>query len=117
KRGMGVSLFVALAASTLSAAAPGSRPLELRYAAATFRADGPAPEVPGWYHDASERESARGRRYLVAIATASLDSAQLRQIEAAGAVVLAYIPANGYRVRIDPANVDGLRALPFIAWL
>ncbi len=117
KRGLRVFVLAALVASPLIAAAPGSRPLELRYAAATFRADGPAPDAPGWYHDASERESARGRRYLVAIATASLDPAQLRQIETAGAAVLGYIPTNGYRVRIDPADVDGLRALPFIAWL
>src|SRR3989442_313664 len=66
KRGMGVSLFVALAASTLSAAAPGSRPLELRYPAATVRADGPAPDASGWYHDASE-PPARVRRALTGL--------------------------------------------------
>src|SRR5436309_11982399 len=112
-----VLVLALLAASPLIAAAPESRPLQLRYAAATFRADGPAPPAPRWYHDASERDSARGRRYLVAIANASLGIAQLRQMESAGADVLGYVPTNGYRVRLDPANVDRLRALPFIAWL
>src|SRR6266705_1103126 len=117
KKGLRIFAFVVLVASPLIAAAPESRPLLLRYAAATFRADGPAPDAPGWYHDASERDSPRGRRYLVAIAAAPLDPAQIRQVETAGATVLGYIPTNGYRVRIDPANVDRLRALPFIAWL
>src|SRR5213594_1604508 len=108
QRGLRTVACAVLVASPLIAASPGSRPLQLRYAAATFRVDGPAPPAPGWYHEASERDSARGRRYLVAIASASLDAAQLRQIENAGAAVLGYIPTNGYRVRIDPANVDGL---------
>jgi hypothetical protein len=38
-------------------------------------------------------------------------------MEAAGATILGYIPAHGYRLRIDPTRVDALRSLPFIAWL
>jgi hypothetical protein len=38
-------------------------------------------------------------------------------METAGATILGYVPAHGYRLRIDPARFDALRSLPFIAWL
>ena len=116
-RGLRHFAFLLLAASPPVAATPESPPLQLRYAAATFRVDGPALDAPWWYRDSSERDSPGGRRYLVAVANAPLDPAQLRRMETAGAVILGYIPTNGYRVRIDPGDVDRLRALPYIAWV
>jgi hypothetical protein len=73
--------------------------------------------TPAWYRDLSEERSSRDRRYLVAIASGPLDPDQRRRMEQAGAFVLGYIPDHGYRVRIDPAAVDSVSALPFIVWL
>jgi subtilase family protein len=104
-------------------AAPGNppareaHPLELRYAAGAFRPESQSPVPPGWYRDASEKESPRGRRYLVAIAAAPLDPDQRRRMEAEGAMILGYLPLHGYRLRIDPSRVASLRALPFLAWI
>src|SRR5262249_50231324 len=116
-------VLVVPAAVSQSPAAPPTPPpaapprLQLRYAAATFRPDRPAPEPPGWYRDASEPLSGHGRRYVVAIAARAREPEQIHRIEVAGATLLGYIPANGYRLRIDPDGVDALRALPFLAWV
>ncbi|MCI0408196.1 MAG: hypothetical protein L0191_06485, partial [Acidobacteria bacterium] len=110
-------LLILLGAVTLIAAAPDPAPLELRYAAGTFRPRGSPPKLPAWYKDSSEKDSPRGQRYLVAIGMASLEPDQRRQMEAAGATILGYVPAHGYRLRIDPTRVEALRSLPFIAWL
>ncbi|MCI0658114.1 MAG: hypothetical protein L0170_13770, partial [Acidobacteria bacterium] len=110
-------LLMLLGAAPLIAASPNPAPLELRYATGTFRPHSSPPRAPAWYKDSSEKDSPRGQRYLVAIGVASLEPDQRRQIEAAGATILGYVPAHGYRLRIDPARVDALRSLPFIAWL
>src|SRR5215510_124878 len=104
-------LLALLGAAPLMAASSSPAPLELRYAAGTFRPRGSAPQTPGWYRDSSEKASPRGQRYLVAISIASLQPEQRRQMEAAGATLLGYIPAHGYRLRIDPARIDSLRSL------
>src|SRR5207249_7039134 len=31
--------------------------------------------------------------------------------------ILGYVPAHGYRLRIDPLAVSALRSLPFVAWV
>jgi len=108
---------VILGAASLIAAATRPPSLELHYAAATFRPGGPAAEAPRWYFDASENESPSHRRYFVAITSASLDPEQRRQMESAGAIVLGYIPAHGYRLHTLPVNVESLRALPFVVWM
>jgi subtilase family protein len=105
------------AAAPAAPAAPVTPMLQLRFAAGIFRTEGPPLEPPGWYAAAPEKTSAAGRRYLVAIARAPLDRAQIDQMQAAGAAVLGYVPENGYRVRVSPDHVDALRALPFIAWV
>ncbi len=110
-------LLMLLGAAPLIAASPNPAPLELRYATGTFRPHSSPPRAPAWYKDSSEKDSPRGQRYLVAIGVASLEPDQRRQMEAAGATILGYVPAHGYRLRIDPARVDALRSLPFIAWL
>src|SRR2546422_3797418 len=112
-----IVLGVASLAVTRTGAAPPSRPLELHYQAVTFRPDDPVPAPPDWYRDVSETESPRGRRYLVAITSTSLDADQLRQLDAAGATLLGYVPVHGYRLRIDPGHLDSVRVLPFVAWL
>ena len=90
-----IVLGVASLAVTRTGAAPPSRPLELHYQAAAFRPDDPVPAPPDWYRDVSETESPRGRRYLVAITSTSLDADQLRQLDAAGATLLGYVPVHG----------------------
>lgn len=117
-----IAAFSAFAspASPASSAARASTPrqvAELRFASGIFRPDGPAASAPAWYRDLSEERSARGHRYLIAIASGPLDPVQRRRMEQAGAAVLGYIPDHGYRVRIDPAAVDAVGALPFITWL
>ena len=102
---------------TVVAAGPESRVPTLRYAGATFHPGAATPQPPAWYHDASEKESGKGRRFLVAVTTAPLDPGQRKEMEASGAKVLGYIPENGYRIRIDPAQVDALRGLSFVAWV
>jgi len=117
RRGIRILLLVVLGAISLVVAAQKPPALELRYAAAAFQPDRPAPDAPGWYHDVSERESPSHRRYLVAIASVSLDPGQLRQMEKAGATILGYVPTHGYRLRVDPAHMDSVRSLSFVAWL
>ena len=118
----GIAAALAITLTLLSASpAPAEdvarQAAELRFASGNFRPEGPAPIAPAWYRDLAEERSARGRRYLVAIASGPLDPDQRRQLEQAGASVLGYIPDHGYRVRIDPAAVDSVGALPFLVWL
>jgi hypothetical protein len=113
----GVIAGAMLATFTAPRATPARRPPELRYATGTFRPDGSSTRVPRWYRDASEKESPRGRRYLVAVASKPLDPDERRQLEQAGAAVLGYLPELGYRVRVPPAAVESIRALPFVVWL
>lgn len=115
RRGVKFLLPIILDATCPIVVAPEPPPLALRYASATFRPGAPMLEAPGWYRDASERESPQGRRYLVAITSVSLDPDRLRLMEAAGATILGYIPTHVYRLRIEPARVDSFHALPFVA--
>jgi len=99
--------------------------LELRLAGGTFRPMGAAaaqidPAAPEWYRAAAGtplETSARGRRYLVALARAALSPAERRQIEAAGAELLDYLPVHGYRLRLAPGAEAAVRGLSFVAWL
>jgi hypothetical protein len=109
-----VTLLLFLA-STATAAPPSS--VELRFATGTFRPELPSPAAPSWYRDRSKERSSRGRHYLVAIVSGPLDADQRLQLKQAGASVLGYLPDNGYRVRLDPAAFDSVRALPFVVWL
>ncbi len=110
-------LAISLLYAAPGGAAPGPRPLELRYASGTFRPDVPPPPPPGWYREASETQSPRGFRYLVAITRLPLEPAQIRLMESAGATLVGYLPVHGYRVRVSPAGEQALQALPFVAWI
>jgi hypothetical protein len=107
--------------ATPAASGPGAgragRVAEIRFASGSFRPDGPVSTPPGWYRDVSERESPRGRRYLVALASGPLDPDQRHRMEKAGAEVLGYLPDHGYRVRLNPAAVESIRKLSFVVWL
>ena len=92
-----------LVASPAKGAPAGRGSSELRFATETFRPDRPTPAAPGWYRNLAQERSSRGRRYLVAIVSETLDVAQRRWLKQAGASVLGYLPDKGYRVRLDPA--------------
>jgi hypothetical protein len=106
-----------LSLASLPASTTARRTAELRFASWTYRPEGPAPIDPAWYRDLSEERSARGRRYLVAIAAGPLDPGERRRMEQAGGSIVGYVPEHGYRLRIDPAAVDAVRTLPFIDWI
>jgi hypothetical protein len=93
-----------------------SAPRELHLAAGTFR-PGVSTGAPDWFRGSEIERSVRGQRYLVAIVDAALGTEQRRQLEAAGAELLDYVPVNGYRLRVDPRSIEAVRSLPFVAWL
>src|SRR5262245_46018720 len=91
---------------------------ELRLAAGSFRPLEPASfAAPGWFRAAPVARAASDRRYLVAIAAGPLDEDARARVAAAGAELLDYFPAYGYRVRLAPESEDALRALPFFVWI
>jgi hypothetical protein len=101
-------------------AAESSRTPELRFAAGTFRPLGASSAPPFWHRERAREAgetSPSGRRYLIAVARASLDAAQRDRLRAAGAEILDYVHAGGYRVRTTPPSEAAVRALPFVVWL
>ena len=112
-----LSVVLSLVSAFPATAEPDRRGPELRFATGTFRPDNPSPAAPGWYRNLALERSPRNRRYLVAIVSDKLDADQRRRLEQAGASVLGYLPDNGYRVVLDPAASDSVRALPFVVWL
>src|SRR5262245_19574879 len=71
---------------------------ELRLAAGSFRPLEPASfAAPGWFRAAPVARAASDRRYLVAIAAGPLDEDARARVAAAGAELLDYFPAYGYR--------------------
>ena len=112
-----LSVILPFLTASPATAEPVRRGAELRFATGTFRPERPSPATPEWYRNLAEERSVRGRRYLVVIVSETLDAAQRHQLKQAGASVLGYLPDNGYRVRLDPAAYDSVRALPFVVWL
>ena len=115
---MAAWLCLATGAAVALAAAGGAKPLELRTTTGSFRPlDRHQPTPPRWYAASPLPVSANGRRYLVAITPGPLTADQRRQLEAAGAELLDYLPVHGYRLRLHPKAEAAVRALPFVAWL
>ena len=115
---MAAWLCLATGAAVALAAAGGVKPLELRTTTGSFRPlDRHQPAPPRWYAASPLPVSANGRRYLVAITPGPLTPDQRRQLEAAGAELLDYLPVHGYRLRVHPKAEADVRALPFVTWL
>src|SRR2546428_1246980 len=125
-----LSCIIVLAALASAAVAdprpPGTqRPLEIRLAGGTIRpAEGQPLKsddlAPGWYRAAAVtplEASARGLKYLAAVARGPLSSEDRLRLEAVGAEVLDYLPVHAYRLRLGPGAEAKVRSLPFVAWL
>ena len=104
-----------LTPSLLAAGAPTAAP-EVRLATGVVRPGEPPPAPPAWFAASEVATSARGFRYLVAVARGPLGNGEREQIEAVGAEVLDYVPVHAYRVRIPVGSEAKLRALPFVVW-
>src|SRR5256712_9163484 len=125
-----LSCIIVLAALASAAVAdprpPGTpRPLEIRLAGGTIRPSEGQPLksddlAPGWYRVAAVaplEASARGFKYLAAVARGPLSPEERLRLEAAGAQVLDYLPVHAYRLRVQLGAEANVRSLPFVAWL
>ncbi|OLD66379.1 MAG: hypothetical protein AUI52_04485 [Acidobacteria bacterium 13_1_40CM_2_68_10] len=125
-----LSCIILLAALASAAVAdprpPGTpRPLEIRLAGGTIRPSEGQPLksddlAPGWYRVAAVaplEASARGFKYLAAVARGPLSPEERLRLEAAGAQVLDYLPVHAYRLRVQLGAEANVRSLPFVAWL
>src|SRR5207249_2397871 len=125
-----LSCIILLAALASAAVAdprmPGTpRPLEIRLAGGTIRPSEGQPLksddlAPGWYRVAAVaplEASARGFKYLAAVARGPLSPEERLRLEAAGVQVLDYLPVHAYRLRVQLGAEANVRSLPFVAWL
>jgi hypothetical protein len=77
-----------------------------------------SPAPPAWFHPVEIDLSPRGVRYAVAEVRHGLSGAERAQLEAAGAVLLDYLPSShAYRVRLAPGAESAVRRLAFVASL
>lgn len=54
--------------------------------------------------------------YILVQTTQPLDQAQKAELAARGAIILEYVPDNTYICHYPPADLDPIRALPYVAW-
>jgi hypothetical protein len=73
-----------------------------------------APPQPAWFRPERVDLSARGLRYLVAVAAHPLSPEERAELAAAGAEILDYVPGRGYRLRLPAAGESTVRRLPFL---
>ena len=97
-------------------AAPGSQRAELQFASGAFH-PGETAAPPKWFRDRRQATSAKGSRYLVAIAQGPLKDDERAQLASLGAEILGYLPVHGYRLRMAPPAEAAIRRLPFVVWL
>jgi len=90
---------------------------ELRFAAADFHPGNADPKAPTWFHDSKIAVSARGSRYLTAVAKGALTPEQRAELAALDVEILGYLPVDGYRLRVAPEQEGAVRRLPYLVWL
>ena len=103
------AVFLA-AASGLAAESSGATGL-LRLKAGTFDPSREEAPVPAFLRTAEGRSAA-----LIVRLDGPVVEPEIRALEAAGARPLKYVPDHAYIVRVDPADLAKVRALPFVTW-
>lgn len=109
------SLFL-IAAVLATGAMAQDAPAPIRFKAATFNPRlGQAPPIPA---DLTVPGYAHGQRgYYIVQFQGPVRDEWKRQVEAAGAELLHYLPEYAFKVRMTPAQAEAVRALSSVAWV